>query len=396
MRILMSAKDEKHSVLRAAKRHASISWQVPKDSRPGDQALVFLPEDGFSARCMIETTPRRNKNGHYVARVGNIELLPAPVPLSYLRKQVAEWGWPKKPLHYTSIDEAIANRVEKALRNYPGNIARSISKKRFTVAQIMDALESVEPILTPYQLMMLEAHYQYRKLSMGRLAEYGGYDNYGAANLQYGKMCSRIAKELGFRSRSKTFTIASVCGKDSDGHFQWELDDVVVKALKSLRWFAPAAEECIVKDNPAGQKCTESASQYRMTEKMAEVKQRVHADLFRKRVKDLWRSCSVTGCEIESVMNASHIVPWKDGKSKQRLDQYNGLWLIPNLDRLFDRHLISFQEDGSLLVSRKLPEKEWAKLGINKGQKLRFVKPEMLPYLKKHRATLRKGEKSRS
>jgi predicted restriction endonuclease len=95
-------------------------------------------------------------------------------------------------------------------------------------------------------------------------------------------------------------------------------------------------------------------------------------------------------------MNASHIVPWKDGKSKQRLDQYNGLWLIPNLDRLFDRHLISFQEDGSLLVSRKLPEKEWAKLGINKGQKLRFVKPEMLPYLKKHRATLRKGEKSRS
>jgi len=49
---------------------------------------------------------------------------------------------------------------------------------------------------------------------------------------------------------------------------------------------------------------------------------------------------------------------------RERLDKFNGLLLTPNLNRLVDCFLISFNDDGTVLVSKHLGAGEWASLGV--------------------------------
>ncbi len=73
------------------------------------------------------------------------------------------------------------------------------------------ALLATHSKMSKPQECMLRAHFFYRTLSMERIAKFGGYREYRAGNLQYGALCGRIARQLGFAPRSdKTGTIASV------------------------------------------------------------------------------------------------------------------------------------------------------------------------------------------
>ena len=88
---------------------------------------------------------------------------------------------------------------------------KKIIEKPFTIEQMKSALIAIRPEIAEPQMSMLRGHYLYRVLSMGRIAKFGGYSYYGSANLQYGKLCGRIARELGYRpTGSQTYTIASV------------------------------------------------------------------------------------------------------------------------------------------------------------------------------------------
>ncbi|WP_245431366.1 HNH endonuclease signature motif containing protein, partial [Rhodoplanes roseus] len=42
----------------------------------------------------------------------------------------------------------------------------------------------------------------------------------------------------------------------------------------------------------------------------------------------------MTGCEVEDVLRASHIKPWRDASDQERLDPRNGLLLSATLDAL--------------------------------------------------------------
>jgi predicted restriction endonuclease len=64
----------------------------------------------------------------------------------------------------------------------------------------------------------------------------------------------------------------------------------------------------------------------------------------------------VSGCSVREVLRASHIKPWKPSTDRERLDGHNGLLLTADLDALFDRGLISFDDDGEMLVSARLTE----------------------------------------
>ena len=86
---------------------------------------------------------------------------------------------------------------------------------------------------------------------------------------------------------------------------------------------------------------------------------RVGQGLFRSQVLSLWNnSCSVTRSKTLDAIRASHIKPWRDCSDKERLDPYNGLPLISNLDSLFDAGLITFNKNGELLVSTELSNEE--------------------------------------
>lgn len=74
------------------------------------------------------------------------------------------------------------------------------------------------------------------------------------------------------------------------------------------------------------------------------------ADLIR--VRDA--ACEVTGCRISEILRASHIKPWIVASDSERLDPENGLLLAAHLDALFDGGLISFADDGTMLLSDRI------------------------------------------
>ena len=126
-----------------------------------------------------------------------------------------------------------------------------------------------------------------------------------------------------------------------------------------------------------------------VTERKGLITSRVGQGYYRQRVLEKWdNKCSVTGCEITKILISSHIVSWKNSNDEERLDPDNGLLLSPDLDGLFDRHLISFEDDGSIIISNTITESQINLLGVNKKMKLRFVNKEMKKYLKRHRDKL--------
>ncbi|MEX0715519.1 MAG: HNH endonuclease signature motif containing protein [Planctomycetaceae bacterium] len=91
---------------------------------------------------------------------------------------------------------------------------------------------------------------------------------------------------------------------------------------------------------------------------------------FRTAVLRLWDNrCCVTGSVAHEAIRASHIKPWRESNDQQRLDPHNGLPLVASLDALFDAGLISFDANGKLLVSPRLPAAERRIFGL-KGKNL--------------------------
>lgn len=117
------------------------------------------------------------------------------------------------------------------------------------------------------------------------------------------------------------------------------------------------------------------------------VRQRVGQDVFRQAQLDYWGSaCAVTGIAVPEVLRASHAKPWAECVSDaERLDVFNGFLLSANLDALFDRFLISFDDEGVLLISPGIPEEERPALGLALPARLRWVNDQHLPYLRYHR-----------
>ncbi len=87
------------------------------------------------------------------------------------------------------------------------------------------------------------------------------------------------------------------------------------------------------------------------TEKEYLRKSRIGQGLFRQRLMDFEKSCRITKVTNPEHLVGSHIRPWRESDNKQRLDGENGLLLTPTVDHLFDRGFISFENNGSLIVS---------------------------------------------
>jgi len=117
------------------------------------------------------------------------------------------------------------------------------------------------------------------------------------------------------------------------------------------------------------------------------VRQRIGQQKFREAMLHYWGSaCAVTGVAIPEVLRASHAKPWAECASDaERLDVFNGFLLTANLDALFDRFLISFDEEGRLIASPVLSASCLQQLGILPGATLRWLTPEHQQYLDFHR-----------
>jgi putative restriction endonuclease len=120
------------------------------------------------------------------------------------------------------------------------------------------------------------------------------------------------------------------------------------------------------------------------------VRQRIGQNTFRNAMMDYWgQACSVTGISVPEVLRASHAKPWADcDNDAERLDVFNGFLLVANLDAMFDCFLISFDDNGAMLVSPRLTMEQRLGLRLNQNLCLRWLAEEHLPYLHYHRRLL--------
>lgn len=117
------------------------------------------------------------------------------------------------------------------------------------------------------------------------------------------------------------------------------------------------------------------------------VRQRVGQQKFRESMLNYWGgACAVTGLALPEILRASHAKPWSECVSDaERLDVFNGFLLVPNLDALFDRFLISFNDVGTLLISTSLSINEQNRLNLQSKMELRWLNDAHRVYLKWHR-----------
>jgi len=131
---------------------------------------------------------------------------------------------------------------------------------------------------------------------------------------------------------------------------------------------------------------------------------RIGQGKFRENVVATWglgETCALTGARVRSLLIASHICAWrKCTTTNERLDGANGILLCAHIDRLFDQHLVSFDDAGTIAIGPTLEAAPGAladleRLGITPQVHLNFEHIEteaygrLIAYLDGHRALLK-------
>lgn len=126
-----------------------------------------------------------------------------------------------------------------------------------------------------------------------------------------------------------------------------------------------------------------------ITDREVLAKARLGQGLFRQRVAQLEPCCRVTGLERQEFLVASHIKPWRDSDNNERLAGANGLLLSPHIDKLFDRHWISFESSGELIWRHEAAGDALRCWGIAAANQVRAFSREQEAFLSLHRQQLR-------
>lgn len=121
------------------------------------------------------------------------------------------------------------------------------------------------------------------------------------------------------------------------------------------------------------------------TEKLQLVRSRRGQGLFKANVQLVEDGCRVTGVTQPNLLVASHIKPWKDSSDEEKLDGFNGLLLAPHVDRLFDRGLMSFKQNGEMLISSTLDSEVLSRWHIPLGISVGTFTSQQNNYLEFHR-----------
>jgi 5-methylcytosine-specific restriction enzyme A len=125
------------------------------------------------------------------------------------------------------------------------------------------------------------------------------------------------------------------------------------------------------------------------TERKGLITSRVGQGAYRKSILYRWGfECAVTGYSKHEILIASHIVPWKDSTNEERLDVHNGVLLSPTYDALFDQHLISFENNGKIILSNILADTHYSKIGVTGTERIKNLSFENYQYLDRHRSVL--------
>ena len=123
------------------------------------------------------------------------------------------------------------------------------------------------------------------------------------------------------------------------------------------------------------------------TEREAIIKARVGQGLYRRLLLEKYvDGCIITHVKIPEILIASHIKPWSVSDNVERISESNGFILSATYDRLFDQGLISFQNDGKILISSMISNDNATCLRLERGKTYDIkYNPKMNEFLEYHR-----------
>jgi hypothetical protein len=101
--------------------------------------------------------------------------------------------------------------------------------------------------------------------------------------------------------------------------------------------------------------------------------------------------------KVATLFRASHIVTYHDSNLNQKYDLNNGLLLIANADALFDKHLISVNDEGKLEYSFLIKRNGYLKsaLHLDNGIFKAVLTEERKKYLAEHYKIFKRKEQAR-
>ena len=112
--------------------------------------------------------------------------------------------------------------------------------------------------------------------------------------------------------------------------------------------------------------------------------------VFKANVRLIENACRVTKVANPKHLIASHIKPWSKSDDLEKLSGFNGLLLAPHIDHLFDKGLISFQNNGNLIPSAQLDGSLFNKWGIEENINVGHFRKEQHQFLEYHRDVVHK------
>ena len=102
--------------------------------------------------------------------------------------------------------------------------------------------------------------------------------------------------------------------------------------------------------------------------------------------------CPITMVTDDRLLIASHIKPWVDSGSDEKVDPKNGFMFTPTYDFLFDRGFISFTDDKKIQISPWLSKMTCSRLNISQDKKYPMLPVEGREgYLEYHRRNIFKS-----
>lgn len=287
--------------------------------------------------------------------------------------------------------QAIAAQIGEATSSLDPQAALA-QVDALTAADYVKALMAIESRMSGPQRAMLIGHGAAAGagLSMGALAELGGYDGYKTANVQYGRLAGLLAEASSIQGLAQKTQMLAVPHPNANagGHWQWSLRPQLLDALWAL-WpqeLLDATPEAAVAAAEVDRdpKCAGISR----TERAALIQARIGQGAYRNDLLNIWGGrCALSGCSLAPVLVASHAKAWKHSSNQERLDPHNGLLLAASIDRLFDRGLISFDDQGRMLVSGSVSDEDLSRIGLDRTARLAGMTGRHRPYLRHHRQT---------
>jgi hypothetical protein len=119
-----------------------------------------------------------------------------------------------------------------------------------------------------------------------------------------------------------------------------------------------------------------------VTEKSTLVKTRIGQGQFRNELIEHWQGCALTHYKQLQFLVASHIKPWRVSSNQERVNPFNGLLLLSNLDKAFDLGYITFKDKGQIAISEDLEDHEL--LGIRSDMSVK-LSPKHQDFVAYHR-----------